>query len=209
MATSKTKQSEFARADELVLAIGNAILEDANIKDREWDSLALVIEIADGDRNMYGYVFDANGEAHAEMPEESNVVELAAQLREEMSKDDEPWRALLFQVFGDELRLSFDHEGNEWAMTADNVEEIIEKIRPEFDPEADDDDSEDMTPNPPVAKKPAKAKKAPAPAPAKKKAPAKKAAPKVAKKKVAAKKAKPAPKKKTVAKKPVAKKKKK
>ena len=204
MATSKTKQSEFARADELVLAIGNAILEDDNIKNREWESLALVIEIADGDRNMYGYVFDANGEAHAEVPEESNVIELAQQLREEMSKDDEPWRAMLFQVFGDELRLSFDHEGNEWAMTADNVDEILEKIRPDFDPEADDDDSEDMTPNPPAAKKPAKAKKAAAPAPAKKKA-----APKVAKKKVAAKKAKPAPKKKAVAKKPVAKKKKK
>lgn len=202
MATSKTKQSEFARADELVLAIGNAILEDDNIKNREWESLALVIEIADGDRNMYGYVFDANGEAHAEVPEESNVIELAQQLREEMSKDDEPWRAMLFQVFGDELRLSFDHEGNEWAMTADNVDEILEKIRPDFDPEADDDDSEDMTPNPPAAKKPAKAKKAAAPA-------KKKPAPKVAKKKVAAKKAKPAPKKKAVAKKPVAKKKKK
>ncbi|MGV3622449.1 MAG: hypothetical protein ACO1OB_16645 [Archangium sp.] len=194
MATSKkTKQNEFARADELVLAIGNAILEDDNIKNREWDSLALVIEIADGDRNMYGYVFDENGEAHAEMPEESNVVELAQQLREEMSKDDEPWRAMLFQVLGDELRLSFDHEGNEWAMGADNVEEIIEKIRPNFDPEADDDDSEDMTPNPPAAKK--------KPAPAKKKAPAKKAAAKAKKapaKKVAPKKAKkPAPKKKS------------
>ena len=195
MATKKTKKNEFAKADELVLAIGNAILEDDNIKSRDWVGLGLVIEIADGDRNMFGYLFDENGEAHAEVPEESNVIELAEALREEMSKDDEPWRALLFQVFGDELRLSFDHEGNEWAMTADNVEEIIEKLRPEFDPEADDDDSEDMTPNPP-AKKKQPAKKAPAKA--KKKAAPKK---KVAAKKVAAKKAKPVAKKKSAAKK--------
>lgn len=183
MATRKKTKSEFARADELVLAIGNAVLEDDNIKSRDWEGLGLVIEIADGDRNMFGYLFDERGEAHAEVPEESNVIELAEALREEMSKNEEPWRALLFQVFGDELRLSFDYEGNEWAMTADNVDEIIEKLRPDFDPEADDDDSEDMTPNPPAAKKTK-------PAPAKKKAKPAAKAKKVAPKK---KKAKPAP----------------
>ena len=169
MATKKTK-NEFARADELVLNIGNAILEDENIKSREWESLALVVEL-DGRRNMFGYVFDRDGGAEAEVPEESNVLELAVQLRDEMAKDNEPWKSMLFQVSGDELRLSFDHHGDEWAMNADNIEEVIEKLRPDFAAEADDDDAEDMTPNLPVAapkKKPATKKVAKKVAPKKK-----------------------------------------
>ena len=177
MATKKTK-NEFARTDELVLNLGKAILEDANIKSREWESLALVVQL-DGRRNMFGYVFGHDGSAEAEVPEESNVIELAGQLRDEMAKNDEPWKAMLFQASGELLRLSFDHHGDEWAMNADNIEEVIEKLRLD----ADDDDSEDMTPSAPVA------------APKKKKA-----APKAAKKKVA-------PKKKPVAKKVVGKKK--
>ncbi|MDP2275454.1 MAG: hypothetical protein Q8K32_32200 [Archangium sp.] len=181
MATKKTK-NEFARADELVLNLGKAILEDANIKSREWASLALVVQL-DGGRNMFGYVFGHDGSAEAEVPEESNVIDLAGQLRDEMAKTDEPWKAMLFQASGDLLRLSFDHHGSEWAMNADNIEEIIEKLRLD----ADDDDLEDVTAPVAAPKKKPAAKKVVAKKPAAKKKPAPKKKP-AAKKKVAPKK---------------------
>lgn len=181
--TSKQKttkqQPDLARADELVLGIGNMVLEDENIRAADWAALSLVIDL-DGRRGLFAYLYDEDGNGQPEVLAETNVIALAEELRELMIDEGEPWKAMLLQVFGDELRMSFDYEGSEWKLDGDNTVEMVEKLRPEL---------------PRAAKKKKPAKKAAKPA-------AKKVAPK---KKVAAK--KPAAKK-AVAKKPVAKKKK-
>ncbi len=166
------KQPDLARADELVLGIGNMVLEDENIRGADWAALSLVIDL-DGRRGMFGYLYDENGDAQPEVLAESDVLELAEELRELMIDEGEPWKAMLLQVFGDELRMSFDYEGSEWKLDGTNTAEMAEKLLPELPRAA----PKKKKPAPKKAtKKPAakKAKAAPKKKPAAKKPVAKK-----------------------------------
>ena len=173
MATSKKAKQGIERADELVISIGNLILGDENVSGSEWDSVSVVVNFQ-GDRSLFGYLYDAEGGAEPVVLEESNLVELVEELRTLMAAQGEPWNAVMVQFVDDELRFTFDTDGDSWRLEGDADGEMVEALRPEA--------AEKPAPK---AKKPA-AKKATKPA-----AKAKKTAPKAKKPAAKAKKAAP------------------
>jgi hypothetical protein len=161
MATRQQSKQQVSRADELVITIGNLLLGDENVAGQDWDAVSLVINL-DGRRSLFGYLYDAGGNADPLVLEESDLLDYVEELRELMAADGEPWKAVMVQFVEGELRFTFDADGTAWSLDGDNTGAMVDALRPEL---------------------PAPAKKKPA---AKKK-PSKKAAPKktVSKKKTA------------------------
>ncbi|MFZ5446813.1 MAG: hypothetical protein ACOZQL_42900 [Myxococcota bacterium] len=175
MATSKqTTKQGIARADELVITIGNLLLGDENVTGADWEAVSLVINL-DGRRSLFGYLYDAAGNADPLVLEESDIIDLVEELRELMAAEGEPWKAVMVQFHDEELRFTFDSDGQSWRLDGDNTGAMVEALRPEA-----------LTAQP--AKKPAKKKPAAAKKPAAKKAVTKKPAAKKASKKAPAKK---------------------
>jgi|GEM_PF-3160508 sRNA-binding protein len=164
MATSKkTKKQDIARADELVITIGNLLLGDENVAGDDWTSVSLVVNL-DGRRSLFGYLYDAEGNAEPLVLEETDLIDHVEELRGLMAADGEPWKAVMVQFAGEELRFTFDTDGTSWRLDGDNTGAMVEALRPEVVEE-----------QAPKAKKAAPAKKK---KPAAKKPVAKKAAPK-------------------------------
>jgi sRNA-binding protein len=164
MATSKkTKKQDIARADELVITIGNLLLGDENVAGDDWTSVSLVVNL-DGRRSLFGYLYDAEGNAEPLVLEETDLIDHVEELRALMAADGEPWKAVMVQFAGEELRFTFDTDGTSWRLDGDNTGAMVEALRPEV-----------LEEQAPKAKKAAPAKKK---KPAAKKPVAKKAAPK-------------------------------
>jgi hypothetical protein len=187
MATTKKtpKSPEVPRTDELLMTISHLLFGDENISGSDASAASVVLNL-DAPRSLFGYLYDADGGAEPIVLEESDLLELAAELRLEMQSAGEPWRSVMVQLVGEDVRFTFDVDGDLWRLEGDNAGAMVDALRPE-----------DLVP---ATKAPAKKKAPAAKKPAAKKPAAKKpAAKKPAAKKPAAK--KPAPKKKSPAKK--------
>jgi hypothetical protein len=197
MATSKQTTEDLARTDELVISIGNLLIGDENVAGGDWEAVSLVINFEEP-RSLFGYLYDEKGNADPLVLEESELIDLVEELRELMASEGEPWKAVMVQFAGEELRFTFDVDGTNWRLDGDDTGAMVKALRPELEPAA----------KKPAAKKPA-AKKPSAKKPSAKKPSAKKpSAKKPSAKKPSAKKpsAKKPSAKKPAAKKPAAKK---
>lgn len=120
------------RADALVNALGQAVIADANYRDRDWNGIALVVEVAQRKR-MYGFVYDADGEWEAETPADFGVIETARQLAEVMAGGSNGWTRCLIQISrpGPKLNIAFDYDDTgDWVVTPGNHAAMVEKLRP-------------------------------------------------------------------------------
>jgi predicted RNase H-like HicB family nuclease len=120
------------RVDALVAEIGAMILADRNYADREWTGIALVIELAER-RRMYGFIYLADGDWEAETPDDFDILETAASLREVMAEGSERWARCLVSLArpGPRLTVAFDHDGTaDWTVSTANYSVMAEKLRP-------------------------------------------------------------------------------
>jgi len=131
MATKKKSNKGIARADELVISIGNLLLGDENVAGVDWEALSLVINL-DGRRSLFGYLYDAKGNADPMVLEESELIDFVEELRELMAAEGEPWKAVMMQYFEEELRFVFDVDGTDWRLDGDNTGAMVEALRPEM-----------------------------------------------------------------------------
>lgn len=168
MATKKkTSPRDVRRADELLMTISHLLVEDENVGGSGAAGASVVLNLGES-RSLFGYLYDAAGSAEPIVVEESDLLELATDLQEEMKAGGEPWKSVMIQIVGDDLRFTFDVDGDLWRLEGDNSGAMIEALRPEHMAPAKKKKAA-------LAKKkaPAKAKAKPAakkkPAPAKKK----------------------------------------
>ena len=129
MATKKKSNKGIARADELVISIGNLLLGDENVAGGDWEAVSLVINL-DGRRSLFGYLYDAKGNAEPMVLEESELIDFVEELRELMAAEGEPWKAVMMQYFEEELRFTFDVDGAAWRLDGDNTGAMVEALRP-------------------------------------------------------------------------------
>lgn len=172
MATRKQSKQQVSRADELVITIGNLLLGDENVAGQDWDAVSLAINL-DGRRSLFGYLYDAAGDAEPLVLEESDLLEFVEELRELMAVDGEPWKAVMVQFVDGELRFTFDVDGTAWSLDGDNTGAMVDALRPAL-PEPEK--------KPAAKKKPSKKNVAPKKKPAPRKVAKKKPAPKAKKK---------------------------
>lgn len=119
-------------ADEIIQEIGMVIIDDENYADLEWESLSLVINLDDR-KSMYGYTYDEDGDATEQVPEESDVIDLAIKFRDVMTANgDEPWKAMMIQITGEDasINIEFDYDGDMWAVIQDDLKGLSELLRP-------------------------------------------------------------------------------
>lgn len=168
MATKKKSSPDVRRADELLMTISHLLVEDENVGGSGAAGASVVLNLG-ASRSLFGYLYDAVGGAEPIVVEESDLLELATDLQAEMKAAGEPWNAVMIQIVGDDLRFTFDVDGDLWQLEGDNSGAMIDALRPEH-----------MAPvkkkkaAPAKKKSPAKAKAKAKPAAKKKPAPAKK-----------------------------------
>lgn len=120
------------RADALVHEIGQAIIADANYAERDWNGIALVIEVAQRKR-MYGYIYLADGQWEAETPDDFDVIERAGNLADVMAEGGNRWIRCLVQISrpGPKIDIKFDYDDHaEWLVSPGNYSEMAETLRP-------------------------------------------------------------------------------
>lgn len=123
------------QANDLIQELGSAILSDENY-DVEWASIALVIELDDGHSSMTGYIYDEDGAATPETPDEPDpIIEAAKALRDEMTKSaGEAWKGALVQISNPEepgINIEFDYDGDKWKITPSNIATMTKALRPQ------------------------------------------------------------------------------
>lgn len=119
-------------ANALIHEIGKAIMADERYKSTGWDGVALVINF-EGRRNMFGYVYSDGNPVTPRVPSNTEVIDLADELREVMSEQgDPPFFAMLAQLKrpGPKLKIDFAHEPGRWKVGPDNFQDMMEKLRP-------------------------------------------------------------------------------
>jgi len=129
MATKKKSNKGIARADELVISIGNLLLGDENVAGGDWEAVSLVINL-DGRRSLFGYLYDAKGNAEPMVLEESELIDFVEELRELMAAEGEAWKGVVMQYFEEEVRFTFDVDGAAWRLDGDNTGAMVEALRP-------------------------------------------------------------------------------
>lgn len=124
---------ESTKHDALIHAIGQAVLGDENYVERDWVGIALVFRL-DRRTNVFGYVYDANGEWEAEIPSSFDIVDQVLALRTAMDESGrEPWKTCLLQINRPGPRIAFEFEyvnGERWSLGPNTLTEMVEALRP-------------------------------------------------------------------------------
>lgn len=107
--------SEQAR---MINAIGEAIVEDPNVERVEWQALAFVATILDGQEQMTGYRYTGDGGFEAlRLRGFGDVLDQLMELREAMQAEAgaAPWSQCLIQITKPDyaLKLTYEYENPE------------------------------------------------------------------------------------------------
>ncbi len=125
--------------DELLRAVAEAILANERLTRDGWARIVILAGIEDdGGTWIAGMVYDQDGVDRAVVPGDPDPMPLLGQLREKMAQDDGKGRwlacAIRLDRRGDDVDLNGDfeyHDGERWAITPHNHEEMVDRFRPE------------------------------------------------------------------------------
>lgn len=124
---------ESTKHDALIHAISQAVLGDENYVERDWVGIALVFRL-DRRTNVFGYVYDANGEWEAEIPSSFDIVDQVLALRTAMDESGrESWKTCLLQIKrpGPCIAFEFEYVNSErWSLGPNTLTDMVEALRP-------------------------------------------------------------------------------
>lgn len=120
------------RADSLVQALGEAIVNDPAFTERDWSGIALVFEL-DGAKGEFGYIYAGESEWEAATPEGWDTLDIAEALRDAMTIPGKaPWKKCLVQINRNTggIEIDFDYEGMNWTPDPAQPERLANSLRP-------------------------------------------------------------------------------
>lgn len=127
---------DHEKADQLLQAVGNALVDDPGLAEAEWDSVVLVGHLGAGATSIYAYRF-VGTRAHSVALQDFDLYDLLPALRAAMIDERSgPWKAVLVQITKPDLdiHVEFEHEdANRWHMDGSDqaaIDAVIEEIRP-------------------------------------------------------------------------------
>lgn len=123
------------RADALLHELGQALVNDPEVSQHDWEGLAFVAEVSDGfASSFFGYLF-VGEERSAFCPDSEEVFELLGAFHAATCEGEESsWVACLIQIKMPEgtIKLSFEHKDpKRWAVTPRNIDTMPASLRPE------------------------------------------------------------------------------
>lgn len=125
---------DLEEASEILISIGQLILDDPEYHDTPWNAFTLVVNLHRG-RSMYGLTYADDGRWQAALPGGIDVLHRAADLRAAMSVPGKrDWKLCLIQVTRADLQIAIEYEyksEERWRVTPDNMSENAEKLRPQ------------------------------------------------------------------------------
>lgn len=123
------------RADALVGEICQLLLDDPEVAEHNWDSLAFAAVMREP-MSIYGYRY-LGSEAFPTTPLTIEMVALLQDLQAAtVEPDGSTWGACMIQIDGAELDFQIDFETEnpeKWRLTPDNFETQAMALKPKFD----------------------------------------------------------------------------
>lgn len=121
------------RQADLIVEIGESIVEDPAINLRPWQAIALVATFSDDGEAVNGYLYGADGEFEPISPDNMiDLIDKLSDLRDEMiGNDSARWHQCLMQIskpnYGFRIRYEYD-DPTRWSLRSDN--DLVDTIRP-------------------------------------------------------------------------------
>lgn len=98
----------------MILEVGRMVIEDPEYRDDRWQAISLVGTLGDGQREMTGYQYFADGDFEAAAPEEfGDILRKLMELRDVMEVvNGDVWKQCLIQITKPdyEVKMQFEYD---------------------------------------------------------------------------------------------------
>lgn len=128
--------SEVQDKNALLVETARHILADARYQTDDWDAIALVFNFEGGRKNIYGYVYFANGDWEARAPRDNARSALEAMIELQSAMENETgkkWQKALIQITrsdqGLNIVLEYD-DPKRWSVSPSNLESLVAELKP-------------------------------------------------------------------------------
>jgi hypothetical protein len=126
-----------SEANEMIMNIGAMIINDVCYLDGDWNALALVGDLSDGQRGVCGYQYFPDGTFAAKIPKKfSDVLYKLSQLREAThTEEGVGWHQCLIHITkpGMNINIQFEYDDpNRWSLGSVSLDmsEYAESLKP-------------------------------------------------------------------------------